>query len=219
MKKAIISLFFFGSILCADTVQMSYDTVSSVVTVPSVNNDYAGPYIMDVNGHLVPGMCMDDFRGVNGTWTANVTNVDSSNLSNTVLGNTTFSEYGYTITSSQIYKMEAYLFSEIIQPNADRANLQLAAWALMDPNTLANVINSNNVTVENDELAAYNVVTNPQSGFNFGGYEILSDVDGKNQEFLVAAPEPSTYLLLGSGLIIAGALRFSRRRKGASVAV
>ncbi len=213
MTKAILSLFIFGSVVFANTVPVSFQSATPVVTVPGLGGDEAGPYTMNVNGNLVLGMCMDDFRGVSGTWTAAVTAVNSPDLSATVLGNQTFNEYGYTVTSSQIYEMEAYLFSELIQPNADRANLQLAAWSLMDPNTLGMVVNNNDTTAENDLLGAYSAITNAGSGFNPANYQILSDTSGKNQEYIVAAPEPSTCLLLGSGLLLAGAIRFTRRRK------
>ena len=118
--------------------------------------------------------------------------------------------------------MEAYLFSEITQPGADRSDLQLAAWALMEvpydfenggsisTHAVNEIIKSNNSTATNDLLGAYNAVN---LGFDGAGYEILSDVKGKNQEFIVAAPEPSTYLLLGTGLLLAGAFRFSRRKR------
>jgi hypothetical protein len=217
MKKAILVSLLFSSLVCAGTVQMSFVSASPVVVVPGMNGDEAGPYTMNVNGQLVPAMCMDDFRGVSGTWTAWVTPVGNSDLSHTVLGtNQTFKADGYSITGIQVYEIEAYIFSEIIQPDADREDLQLAAWALMDPSTMWNVIRSKNKTVENDIADAYNAVTDPNSGFNPGSYQILTDVNGKNQEFIVATPEPSVFFLMGTGLVLAGAIRFSRRSKEAA---
>ena len=211
IKPALLCLLF-GSLVSANTVQMSFVTAGPVVVVPGMGGDEAGPYILNVNDELVPAMCMDDFRGVSGTWTASVTPVGSSDLSHTVLdSNNTVNKDGYIVTGTQVYEMEAYLFSQIIQPKADRADLQLAAWALMDGTTMSNVISSNNKTVENDIGAAYNAITNPQSGFNPANYEILSDLNGKNQEFMAGIPEPSTFFLMGAGLVLAGGLRFWRR--------
>ena len=215
MKKAILFSLLVGcSLASANTVQMSFVSANPVVVVPGMGGDEAGPYTMNVNGQLVPAMCMDDFRGVSGTWTAWVTPIGSSDLSHTVLGsNLTLNEDGYSFTGVQAYEMEAYIFSEIVQPKADRANLQLAAWALMDPTTMSNV--SQNKDVQKDIAGAYNAITNPHSRFNSGGYEILSDIRGTNQEFIVATPEPSMFFLMGAGLVFAGAIRFSRRNKAA----
>jgi hypothetical protein len=217
MKKAILSFFIFGAaILSANTVSVKFVSANPVVTVPGEGGD-AGPYTLSVNGQNVLGMCLDDFLNVsNNTWTANVTLANSSNLSNTILGNQTVSYNGHTLTSSQTYGMEAYLFSEIVQPNADRADLQLAAWSLMDSDTMYDVFHdhhSYDTTAQNDLLGAYNAILNPNSGFNPANYEILTDTSKfGSQEFIVASPEPSTYLLLGSGLLLAGIMRF--RRKG-----
>ena len=218
MKKIILCLFVFGCILNADTATVGFNNADPWVVVPGTNF-LAGPYNLNVNGVLTPAMCMDDFLEVGGPWTANVTNVNGPDFSNTYLGSGPVTIHGYTVPTSLVYQTEAYLFSELIQPSADRANLQLAAWAIMDANTLDNVISHNNTTVENDILGAYEAVTNAKSAFNPANYEILSDVNpnttGRSQEFIVATPEPSTYLLFGSGLLIAGVMRFSRRRKQA----
>lgn len=225
MKKAIFSLFLFGAMLSAgpvNTVQVTFENAKPVETVPGMGSAEAGPYTLDVNGVWVPAMCMDDFRTVDSTpWTAAVTSVTSSNLSATVLGNGSTSIGNTTITNTQAYEMEAYLFSEIVQPNANRPDLQLAAWSIMDSSTynmVANGKGSSNadLTAYNDLWGAYNVVTNPHSGFDFGGYEILSDTANCSQEFMVATPEPATCLLFGIGLLVAGAARFSRRRKQAA---
>lgn len=218
MKRALLPFLVFAAALSAETVSVSFNSVSNPVTVPGMNGAEAGPYVMDVNGNLVPGMCMDDFLGVNGTWMANVTNAGSSDFSLTALGNGGITYDGYHISSSLAYGMEAYLFSQIILPNADQADLQLAAWSIMDLNTLSNLLNSNNTAAETDLYDAYEAVTNPDSGFNPGNYEILTDLKGQNQEYIVASPEPSTYMLLGSGLLIAGMLGVRRRKQSALAA-
>lgn len=162
-------------------------------------------------------MCMDDFlsNSIGETWSANVTAVNGTNFSNTYFGNQAVNVGGYNVTASEVYGIEAYLFSEITRPNADRTDIQEAAWAVMDPVTLANVVGSNNTAVEGyleGALANY-------SSLNTAGYEILSDVSincNSAQEFMIqtsAAPEPATFALFGFGLVAAGATRFLRKKK------
>lgn len=209
MKKAIFSFLLSAAALSASTVSTSFVSADSTI----------GPYTLSINGKNVQAMCMDDFLEVHSgeTWTANVTALNSTDFSNTYLGNVTVSEAGYNLTSASIYGMEAYLFSQIIQPNADRTDIQDAAWAIMDPATLNNVVTTNNTAVEGilqQALAS-------SSSFNTSGYEIISGI-GLNcdspQEFIIqssAAPEPATLALFGAGLIAAGAARFLRRKKTA----
>ncbi len=93
-----------------------------------------------------------------------------------------------------------------MKPGADRADIQEAAWAIMDP---ANY-NGKDTTVNNYLEAAYL----NYSSFEGSGYSIISDVDkGCKQEFIVASPEPATFALFGGGLLAAGAARLLRRRK------
>ncbi len=57
------------------------------------------------------------------------------------------------------------------------------------------------------------------SKMNLSGYEIVSDtVAGHEQEFLVATPEPSSFLLLGAGLLLAGCGAFRRGRRSIGAA-
>jgi hypothetical protein len=208
MKKILLPFLFCGAILSASTVSVSVQSADPIVPVAAENGAPAGPYTLIVDGNSVLGMCMDDFRGVNGTWTANVTSLANPDLSNTVLGNSA-NVFGYPFNSTQMYSMEAYLFEQLIQPGADRADIQLAAWALMDPITLNNVVGSNNAAVENYLTEAFDNM----STIDTARFEILSDVGGTNQEFMTSTPEPGSLALLGAGLLAAGATRFLRRKK------
>jgi hypothetical protein len=208
MKKILLPFLFCGAILSAATVTVSVQSADPIVPVPAENGAPAGPYTLIVDGNSVLGMCMDDFRGANGTWTANVTSLANPNLSNTVLGNNA-NVFGLEVDSTQMYSMEAYLFEQLIQPGADRADIQLAAWALMDPLTFNNLVNSDNAAAEGYVYAALDNM----SSINTAGFEILSDVGGTNQEFMTSTPEPGSLALLGAGLLAAGATRFLRRKK------
>ncbi len=206
MKKVLLPFFVFGAILSAST--LSVQNADPIAPVAAENGAPAGPYLLTFDGNSILGMCMDDFRGADGTWTVNVTSLANPNLGNTLLGNSA-DVFGYQFTSTQMYSMEAYLFQEIIKPDADRANIQLAAWSLMDPTTLNGVVGSNNTTVENYLYAAYDNL----STIDTGAFQILTDVNGTHQEFMTSTPEPGSLALLGAGLFAVGAAQFFRRKK------
>ena len=224
MKKSILSFFLFGAILSAAPVSVTLvDVGHPVQTVGGVD---VGPYDLSINGVTVQAMCMDDFLtsrvGSSNKWNANISSVNG-NLSNTYLGQTNSSnEIGGFLppsyTDKQIYTMEAYLFNQLVQPNANRGNIQQAAWDIMDATSYwGDYSNSGVMAVLNDALKNY-------STFDASGYQIVSDVssdcDHRNQEFMIhtsATPEPATFALMGGGLFAAGALRFFRRKKETEV--
>ena len=168
-------------------------------------NVYIGPYTLSMNGQNMAAMCIDFFddSNVGSTWNAYVTQVGSSNLSNT-----------YHPTYGQEYEEEAYLFSQITQPGADRTGLQEAAWDI----TAYGITNSSYKYLIGDNsyidaaLANYNKI-------NLSGYELVSDtIAGAEQEFIVCAPEPGSLTLLGAGLLLAfGAAAWRRRNRVALV--
>ena len=207
MKTSLISFFLFGAILSAAPISVS-------LVSGGAGGSQAGPYTLDVNGTNTLAMCMDDLKtsytGAQYGWSANVTNVSGSDFSKTYLGNYGMSVEGYNLSSKQIYTAEAYLFSELVKPGADRNDLQQAAWAIMDPATLSKA----NQTVQNILVDAYQ----HSASFNTAGYQIISDTKDCNQEFMTssAAPEPASVALMGGSLFLAGIARFFRRKKQAA---
>jgi hypothetical protein len=172
------------------------------VTIDGVSkyNVYIGPYTLSLNGVNTTALCIDFFdeSNVGDTWSAYVTQVGSSNLSNT-----------YHPAYSREYEEEAYIFSQIIQPGADRTDLQEAAWDIM----AYGITNSSYKYLIGDNSYIDAALAN-YSSMNFSGYEIVSDtVAGCEQEFMVAAPEPGSCALLGFGLLATafGISRFRRR--------
>lgn len=183
--------------------------IDSKVTIDGVTkkNVYIGPYTMSINGQSLPALCIDfiDDSDINDPWSAYVTPVGSSNLSDT-----------YHPTYGQEYEEEAYIYSQIVAPgvtSAERTALQIAAWDL----TAYGITNSSYTNLIGDSsyidtaLADYSMM-------NFTGYEIISDtVAGCEQEFIVktAAPEPGSLFLLGSGLLLAAGFALLRRMRPA----
>lgn len=164
-----------------------------------------GPYTMLLNGQDVPALCIDfvDDSDLKDPWSAYVTPVGSSNLSNT-----------YHSNFGQEYEEEAYIYSLITAPGVSgslRTALQIAGWDItsygITSSSYTNSIADN--TYIDQALANY-------SNMNFSGYEIISDTQqGCEQEFIVkvAAPEPGSLLLFGSGLLLAAGFAFARRKR------
>ncbi len=212
MKKSILSFFFFGAILSAAPV-VNVSFVDAGHPVLSAYGADVGPYDLKINGVTVKAMCMDNFLSVGDPWKANITSVSGNDFSKTYMGNQTFNVFGQTFTSKDVYTAEAYLFSEIVKPGADRADIQEAAWDIMNPDTLKK--DSNNTKVE----SVLQDVSLNYKNFNTSGYQIISDVNScnPNQEFMTSTPEPATFALLGGGLFLAGAARMFRRKKQTEV--
>ncbi len=213
MKKTFLSFILFGAVLSAAPVNVTLQNAGNGA-VDSTGRYYVGPYTLTLNGVSTPAMCVDDFidNPLGASWQANETKANASDFSNTYLGNSGTTIEGLSFTSAQVYQAEAYLFSLITKPGADQADIQEAAWYIMDPtsNTYAN----NNGVQNYLESAYYN-----SPNFDVSGYSIVSNLNkGATQEFMVAnAPEPASFALFGAGLFVAGFARFARRKKGVTL--
>lgn len=212
MKKVLFSLLCSAAFAVASPVSVSIVNSGSP-SLKDGSGSLVGPYTLDVNGYMTAAMCVDNFYTTSGSWSADVTSVDSSNLSNTYLGNGDYFVDGKWMSSSQIYKVEAYLDSEINQKNSDRVDLQDAAWTFMDEVTGSRITNDFNWSAVNSDIQ--NALNN-YSSFNAAAYEIVSEVNpGRDpeQEFVVATPEPASLGLLGGALLMLGMLGIRSRRR------
>lgn len=210
MKRMVLSLLSFAAVAAASPVAVTYVNAGPSNVVDSIG-DYVGPYTLNINGTNVAAMCVDDFFYTHGSWSADLTNVTSSNLSETYLGNGLVTIGGEKFSASSIYLAETYLYSQIIRPGADRIDLQDAAWTLMDYATGHNP-HSTNQTV-NSILS--NLPADIAS-FNASGYEILSEANPGSrpeQEFIYATPEPASVGLMGATLLMLGLIRMKFKRR------
>lgn len=198
----LFSIFLLAGIVPAGSVlsaaQINPTAQVSLVNAGSPLADdgqyYVGPYTLSINGQNVAALCVDfsDESYVGDSWTASLSQV-GGNLANT-----------YHADDSVQYEEEAYLYTLITQPGADRVDIQHAAWSITDPAYSA-------------DSAAQAFVTQAQahySSMNFAGFELVSSTGTtREQEFLVAsAPEPASLSLFGAGLLLA-AFGVAKRKK------
>lgn len=214
--KAILSLFVFGAILSAAPITEQVTLTSVGTPLTDSHGNYVGPYTLSINGGSnIFALCVDDKdgSGINSSWTANVTQIASGDFSKT-----------YSPTSSIEYKESAFLFNLITQANADRINIQHATWDIMDygissGSVLTNLIGNGTISGGDGAITYINQALSGYSSMNLSGFQVLTAVNSpRQQEFLVmdpgsAAPEPTTYALLGGGLLLVSCHRMLQRRK------
>ena len=190
----------FPAFLCMATALVA-TPIAPVVLVDAghLKNDgayYVGPYDIRIDGRSVAALCIDfeDESKVGERWSASVSNLSGS-LSAT-----------YHPGDRLKYEEEAYLFTLITKPGADRIGLQHAAWALLDPGFATDRTAQKWIIEASKEYGTVDLA----------GFSIVSEVAGykgaRRQEFLTAAsPEPFFINFFG-GLIAIGLVLLGRRR-------
>jgi hypothetical protein len=213
MKAILMGALAFAAL----ATQLSAGTVSVTFIGANGQKDSAGnlisPYTASVNGVNTTIYC-DDFANhvSNGeTYTANVTNLGSGNLSLTRYGaisNTLATQSGKgTFDSQQLYEMAAWLTTQFSPNSSAGGDIQDTIWDLFNP--------AGNPSVKppapSSNAWLFAAETN-YSSINASSFSILTNTGatlsgtGQVQEFIMGtnvaqAPEPASMGLLGLGMI------------------
>lgn len=156
-----------------------------------------GPYTLRIEGRTLSALCIDlpDQTGVGRSWNAYL-NSFGDDLA-----------YTYHPADAVTYAEEAYLYTRILQPGADRIAIQQAAWALTDSDIVPGA-------------DAMRWMLRARQDFNeidLKHFVIVSEVPGRScsraQEFVAEIPIPEPALIgLAAGLVLTALAPLFRRQ-------
>lgn len=194
MKRLLVLVLLILAAATAAKADQDYVWVNG--SYASVSNGYAiGPYGGSLNGTPTQFYCVDFNDEISGNtgWWANVTGLTSSSYSNTLKNSQTF------------YLEAAWLVTQMMNPKNSQATDAQIQWAIWYLSLKPSQQTSSFYDQASDILWDQKAQSAVQNGWTANGWEILTPIGGYGQEFLVpggsvAAPEPSTIVLLLAGV-------------------
>jgi len=191
---------------------------------------YIGPYSLELQSGLegspgkmtIDAFCVDFENYVAASWTANINNVNTGDLTETRF----FQRYGDIAITEQRYRAAAWLAGQMNPGNSDSWwKYHGAVWAMMSTGPAPDTFNSvdkfynpfKNSLGDWGEGQVTDLVAdavNNHGNFSATGWSVITPTGTPNsQEFIThynVVPEPGVVILLATGLVVMGAVAYMR---------
>lgn len=201
MKRLLLLPFLLAIIVIA-TPSAQADPLTLVsIGSNTFRGTSAGPYDALLNGSPITMVCLsfDRHVQVGQTWQVAINSLDASGVANAL--------FGAQPNALLNYQRAAWLYDQMVANPNQASAIQGAIWNIFNSSTPDTGASNNWFSMA---LNA-NLV-----GYDFTRFRILTPTDRSAsgpQENMTTVPEPTTMLLLGSGLLGAAASARKRRRQ------
>jgi hypothetical protein len=204
VSKLFVTSLFLTSILLA--APAFADTVTFIgATGPSIGGVNVAPYqIQDsaiLGGATINVICDDfaDHVSSGDTWTAQIETFTAAGM---------LSPGALFGSSNPAYDEAVYLYAEFLNGSADAGGVNYAIWGLFDPS----VVTSSAYTPTDAAALLAAITPTELNNFNYSSFLVitptsLGSTGEPPQEFIYQTPEPSSLLLLSSGVFGLGFMK------------